>query len=150
MLKGNTMSKVENGQTVNVHYVGTLDDGTQFDASRPRGQTLTFEVGSGQMIPGFDKAMVGMTVGETKTVAIGPTEAYGDINPEAFQSAPRTTFPEGFQFVVNETVQGQDEAGQVISARIHTLEETTVTLDFNHPLAGKNLNFEIELVSVDE
>jgi peptidylprolyl isomerase len=150
MLKGSTMSKVENGQTVNVHYIGTLDDGTQFDASRPRGQTLTFEVGSGQMIPGFDKAMVGMMVGETKTIALGPTEAYGDINPEAFQSAPRTTFPEGFQFVVNETVKGQDEAGHVISARIHTLEETTVTLDFNHPLAGKNLNFEIELVSVDE
>jgi len=143
------MSKVENGQTVNVHYVGTLDDGTQFDASRPRGETLAFQVGSGQMIPGFDKAVVGMTIGETKAIALEPTDAYGVVNPEAFQSTPRATFPEGFQFAVNETVQGQDETGRVISARIHTVEETTVTLDFNHPLAGKNLNFEIELVSVE-
>ena len=143
------MSKVENGQTVNVHYVGTLDDGTQFDASRPRGETLTFQVGSGQMIPGFDKAVVGMTVGETKTIALEPTDAYGTINPEGFQSTPRSAFPEGFQFMVNETVQGQDETGRVISARIHTVEEATITLDFNHPLAGKNLNFEIELVSVE-
>jgi len=143
------MSKVENGQTVNVHYVGTLDDGTQFDASRPRGETLAFQVGSGQMISGFDKAVVGMTVGETKTVTLDPVDAYGDVNSEAFQSTPRSAFPEGFQFTINETVRGQDEAGRVVSARIHAVEEDTVTLDFNHPLAGKSLNFEIELVGVE-
>lgn len=143
------MSKVENGQTVNVHYVGTLEDGTQFDASRPRGQTLTFQVGSGQMIPGFDKAVVGMTVGETKAVTLEPVDAYGDTNPSAIQPTPRAAFPEGFEFTLNEMVQGQDEAGRVVSARIHALEDDTVTLDFNHPLAGKSLNFEIELVSVE-
>ena len=142
------MGKVENGQTVNVHYVGTLDDGTEFDSSRTRGEALAFQVGAGQLLPGFEAALLGMTVGETKRIGLTPSDAYGDINPEAFQTTSRTAFPVEFEFKIGEGVHGTNESGQPVSARIHALEEDEVTLDFNHPLAGKNLNFEIELISI--
>ncbi len=139
---------VENGQTVSVHYVGTLDDGTEFDNSRHRGEAISVEVGSGKLIPGFDAALLGMTVGEKKTFTLNPEDAYGDVNPEAFQTVPHTQFPEGHEFALDEVVQGQGPEGPVI-ARISALGDTEVTLDFNHPLAGKNLNFEIEVLSAE-
>jgi peptidylprolyl isomerase len=142
------MSKVESGQTVSVHYVGTLDDGTEFDSSRNRGEALTFQVGSGQLIAGFDAALPGMVVGEVKKVALASSDAYGDVNPEAFQRTSRSAFPGEYVFNVGEGVQGTNQEGQPVSARIHALSEDEVTLDFNHPLAGKNLNFEIELVDI--
>ena len=143
------MSEVKPGQSVSVHYTGKLEDGNIFDSSHNRDQTLTFTVGSGQMITGFDNALVGMTVGETKTVTLEPSEAYGDLNPEALQTTPRSVFPEGLELKLNELVRGRDQAGQVITARVHELEKDSVVLDFNHPLAGKKLTFEIELVSVN-
>tara|TARA_Y100000310_G_scaffold205782_1_gene206120 strand:+ start:4360 stop:4791 length:432 start_codon:yes stop_codon:yes gene_type:complete len=142
------MSKVENGQLVSVHYVGTLDDGIEFDSSRTRGEAIAFEVGAGQLIPGFEAALLGMTEGESKKISLASGEAYGDVNPEAFQTTSRTAFPVEFEFQVGAVVQGTNEAGQPISCRIHALVGDDVTLDFNHPLAGKNLNFEIELVSI--
>ena len=142
------MSKVENGQVVSVHYVGTFDDGIEFDSSRTRGEALAFEVGAGQLIPGFEAALLGMTVGESKKITLTSSEAYGDVNPEAFQTTSRTAFPVEFELKVGEVVQGSNETGQPISARIHTLAGDDITLDFNHPLAGKNLNFEIELISI--
>ena len=143
------MSTVEKGQTVSVHYVGTLEDGTQFDSSHDRDETLTFEVGSGQMIKGFDSALPGMTVGEKKEITLTPTDAYGDVIAESFQMAPLTAFPEDFEFLVGNTVYGQTGEGQQFTARIHEVMDDGVMLDFNHPLAGKNLTFEIELVSID-
>ena len=101
------------------------------------------------MIPGFDNAVLGMTVGETKTVTLAPVDAYGELNPEAFQTTPRSSFPEGLELRLNEMIRGRDEAGQIISARVHELEENSVVLDFNHPLAGKSLTFEIELVGIN-
>ena len=142
------MSKVESGQVVSVHYVGTFDDGIEFDNSRTRGEPLTLEVGVGQLISGFETALVGMEVGETKKVTLAPIDAYGDVNPEAFQTTSRTAFPVEFEFVVGAGVHGANEGGEPISARIHALEGDNVTLDFNHPLAGKNINFEIELISI--
>lgn len=144
------MRKAIKGRTVNVHYVGTLDDGTEFDSSRSRGETISFEVGGGQMIRGFDAATEGMTVGQTKSIKLSPTDAYGDVNPEAFQTVPNNAFPEDFVPETGAMVHGQTPEGQNFSARIHELQENTVTLDFNHPMAGKSLNFEIELVSVGE
>ncbi len=94
------MSAIKNGDKVSVHYRGTLDDGTEFDNSYDRGETLTFEVGVGQMIKGFDSGVVGMTVGETKTIKITADEAYGQRQPEAVQSIPKTSFPENFQFIL--------------------------------------------------
>ena len=140
---------IENGQKVSVHYVGTLDDGTEFDNSRTRGDTISFEVGAGQLIVGFDSALPGMAIGEVKTVSVTPSEAYGDVNPEAVSTVPKTAFPPNMPLEVGGMVQGRAPTGQPVIARIEAVEEESVTLDMNHPLAGKNLNFEIELVSID-
>ena len=142
------MSAIKNGDKVSIHYRGTLDDGTEFDNSYDRGETLTFEVGVGQMIKGFDPGVVGMTVGETKTIKITADEAYGQRQPEAVQSIPKTSFPENFQFIIGQQVQGTGPNGENISAVLISEEEETATLDFNHPLAGKNLNFSVELVEI--
>lgn len=142
------MSAIKNGDKVSVHYRGTLDDGTEFDNSYDRGETLTFEVGVGQMIKGFDSGVVGMTVGETKTIKITADEAYGQRQPEAVQSIPKTSFPENFQFIIGQQVQGTGPNGENISAVLISEEEETATLDFNHPLAGKDLNFSVELVEI--
>ncbi len=144
------MSKVENGQNISVHYVGTLDDGTEFDSSRTRNEELTFEVGSGQLIEGFNNAVIGMQVGETKKITLSPEEAYGPLNPEAVQTVPTNLFPETFEPVVGATVVGQNELGQQMMAKIEDFNDESITLDFNHPMAGKSLNFEIELMSIDE
>ena len=142
------MSKVENGNNIKVHYKGTLSDGEQFDSSYDRGSTLDFTVGAGQMIPGFDAAVVGMTVGESKTVTLPPSEAYGGRNEEAVQTVPKNVFPPEFEFKLNETVQGKTEQGMPLIAKILEVSDENVKLDLNHPLAGKSLTFDIELVEI--
>jgi len=139
---------VEKGQTVSVHYKGTLDDGSEFDNSHARGEPMQVEVGSGRLIKGFDAALMGMTVGETKNISLSPEDAYGSLNPEAVEEVPKTAFPPDFEFKDGEVVQGRAPTGQPIVARIVEQKENTVVLDMNHPMAGKNLNFEIELVSI--
>ena len=142
--------KVENGQTVNLHYVGTLEDGTEFDSSRTRNEAMSVEVGSGKLIPGFEEALSGMSVGEVKSVTIEPTQAYGDVSSEAYQTVPRSAFPPEFTFEEGATVQGRNPMGHSMTAKIESVSEESVVLDFNHPLAGKTLNFEIELLSIEE
>ena len=142
------MSKVQNGNNVSVHYTGTLSDGTKFDSSYDRGEPINFIVGSGQMIPGFDSAIPGMEVGDKKTLSLQPQEAYGDRNEEHVQTVPKTVFPSGFEFIVGGTVQGQQPNGQHFMAKICSTTDSDVVLDFNHPLAGEELTFDIELVSV--
>jgi len=143
------MLQVENGNTVSVHYRGTLSDGTEFDSSHGRGEPLSFQVGSGQMISGFDAALPGMAIGDTKNISLGPDEAYGLSNPELIGDIPKEAFPPGFSFEVGTMVQGQDEQGRALVGKINEAQDETVTVDFNHPMAGKDLNFEIELVSID-
>ena len=143
------MSNVNEGQTVSLHYIGTFDDGTKFDSSRDRDQPLTFQVGSGQVIPGFDTAVRSMTVGETQDVRIEAAEAYGETNPEAFQDVPRAIFDPEMELVVDATVYGQQPDGSQMMARIVEFNDETVRLDLNHPLAGKPLNFNIELLTVE-
>ncbi len=141
------MNTVENGNTVSVHYTGTLNDGTQFDSSRER-EPLSFLVGDGQVIPGFESAVLGMQEGETKTITILAENAYGPKNDQAVQVVERNRFPNGFEGNVGESVTGQTGEGQAFRATIVSVEENTVTLDFNHPLAGQDLTFEVELVSI--
>ena len=141
-------NNVKTGDTVNVHYRGTLDDGSEFDSSRSRGEPLSFQVGGGQVIAGFDAALEGMAVGETKNVTLAPDQAYGPRINEAVQVVPKTAFPPGFPFEVGQQVQGQGNDGKPLAATVTAEDMHTVTLDMNHPLAGQNLNFEIELVSV--
>jgi len=142
------MIKVENGNTVSVHYAGTLNDGTEFDSSYTRGEPLTFEVGAGQMIRGFDSALPGMEVGEVKNVSLPPGDAYGDRNEEATQIVPVAQFPEGLDLTIGQMIRGNQPNGQPFMAKIINSDTHTVTLDFNHPLAGEELNFKIELVDI--
>ncbi len=144
------MSTVQDGQNVSVHYEGTFDDGTVFDSSRSRGGELSFQVGAGQIISGFNDALLGMTTGDTKKIRLEPQDAYGETNPEAVQTMERTVFPEDFELVEGATVQGKNDLGQSLLAKIISFTDGEVTLDMNHPMAGKALNFEIELVSIDD
>ena len=144
------MSKVEPGSNVSVHYVGTFDDGTVFDSSRDRGEPLGFVASAGQMIKGFDQAVLGMTTGETKTFRLAPEDAYGNHNEELVQKISTKLFPPDFDFVEGATVRGDGPNGQPLLAKIvsHTPQDEVVLLDFNHPMAGSHLNFEVEVVSV--
>jgi len=138
--------KVENGYNVQVHYKGTLSDGTVFDESRGRGKTLDFRVGSGRMLKGFNDAVVGMKKGDVRSVTLTPDDAYGFHDPGALQSVDKQFFGEGFEFRIGELVQGNGPQGPFV-ARINSVEGDQVILDFNHPLAGEELEFEIEMVS---
>lgn len=133
------------GQTVLVHYTGTLSDGSQFDSSKGRAP-LQFTVGAGDVIPGFDAAVRDLEIGQSKTVTIPAGEAYGERSDEARQEFPLDAFPEKPE--VGWVVELQAPDGQRIPAEIIDVAEQTATLDFNHPLAGQDLTFEIELVSV--
>ena len=142
------MSTVENGNTVSVHYKGTFSSGEEFDSSYTRDQPMTFTVGSGETIAGFDSAVVGMSVGDTKNITISPENGYGEVNEEAFQNIPKTQFLPDFDPKVGGTVEGVNQTGQKIRAVIKEVHEEHITLDFNHPLAGKEMNFEIHLVDI--
>ena len=136
------------GKKVKAHYRGTLDDGTQFDSSYDRGEPLEFTAGAGQMIPGFDAAVLEMAVGEKKTVHIPAKDAYGEHNPEAVQTVPVAMIPGAENLPVGQTVYFNGPTGP-FPAKVVSLDEQNVVLDMNHELAGKDLTFEIELVEVE-
>lgn len=142
--------KVEKGNNVKVHYTGTLEDGQEFDSSRKRGETLNFTVGTGQMIPGFDSAVEGMAVGEIKDVTLDPTQAYGNRTEDAVMPVSRKNFPDDFVVEIGAMVQGSTAQGMPVQAVIMGEDEENIILDMNHPLAGKSLNFNIELVEIGE
>ena len=144
------INTVQSGQKVSVHYRGTLDDGSEFDNSRNRGEAMQVQVGSGQLIAGFDTALLGMTVGEVKNIHLNAEDAYGPIHENAVQEAPKSLFPPDFAFNAGEVVRGQAPTGEPILAMIVEEKESTVVLDMNHPLAGKDLNFEIELLNIEQ
>tara|TARA_Y100000310_G_scaffold283773_1_gene306014 strand:- start:2993 stop:3427 length:435 start_codon:yes stop_codon:yes gene_type:complete len=144
------MLKAQKGDQVKVHYRGSLVDGTEFDNSYDRGTPIAFQVGGGQMLGGFDNAVVGMTVGDKKTVTIAADDAYGEINPEANTEIPRESFPETVELVEGLPVPLATPDGQRLMGKISQLNESTVTVDLNHPLAGKALQFDIEVVEVEK
>jgi len=141
------MSKAVKGSEVKVHYTGTLSDNTVFDSSRER-DPLAFTVGSGQMIKGFDDAVVGMAVGESKTVNIPAADAYGPKLEEAMIDMPKDKLPEGMEPQVGMQLEASHADGRKQILEITEIKEDSVTLDANHPLAGKDLTFEIELVEL--
>ena len=142
------MTQVKTGDTVHIHYTGTLNDGTTFDSSEGR-EPLSFQVGSGQIIPGLDSAIPGMTVGDKKTVNVACDEAYGQVNPEMTQAVPRADIPADIPLETGTRLQMQTQNGQVIPVTVIAVDDSTVTLDANHPLAGQDLTFNIELVKID-
>ena len=139
------MTEVKSGDTVRIHYTGTLADGTTFDSSQGR-EPLEFTVGSGQIIPGLDAALPGMAVGDQKRVEVGPDEAYGHKDPGALQPVPRTEIPEHIPLDIGTQLQVQDGAGKVTQVQVAEVTDESVVLDMNHPLAGEDLTFDIELV----
>lgn len=141
------MAEVKTGDTVAIHYTGTLQDGTTFDSSDGR-DPLEFVVGSGQIIPGLDKALPGMTEGDKKVVNIPPEEAYGELNPEMRQSVPREGIPADIPLEIGTQLQMQTPDGQALPVMVVEVDEATVTLDANHPLAGKDLQFDFEVVKI--
>lgn len=142
------MTEVKAGDTVRIHYTGTLTDGSTFDSSQGR-DPLEFEVGSGMIIPGLDVALPGMKVGDKKKVEIDSAEAYGPVNPDMQQAVPRQGIPADIPLEPGLQLQMQTPDGQAMPVTVVAVTETEVTLDANHPLAGKDLTFDIELVSVN-
>jgi len=142
------MKKIQVGNTVKVNYTGKLEDGSIFDSSLNEGrEPLEVTVGQGQLIKGFEDGLFDMSEGETKTIEIEPSEAYGEINIELINSVPRANVPEGVQ--EGEMLQGEGPMGAV-NVKVVEVNEETVVLDANHPLAGKKLIFELEVVSISE
>lgn len=144
------MSKVEKGQSIKVHYRGTFNDGREFDNSQKRGQPINFIVGAGNVIQGFEKAVLGMSEGETKSITLSPEAAYGPINPEAFIEVEKERFPEDFNFQKDGFVRSTRFDGRPVFGKITEVKEESVVLDVNHPMAGKELNFEIQVVEIEE
>ncbi|KAF5075883.1 FKBP-type peptidyl-prolyl cis-trans isomerase [Methanoculleus horonobensis] len=141
------MAQAKEGDTVKVHYTGKLEDGTVFDTSEER-TPIEFTIGSGQIIPGFERAVVGMEPGETKTMRVPPEEAYGPHREEMTITVDRGQFPEEINPEPGQQLQVQQPDGQAAVVVVSDVSESTVTLDANHPLAGQPLTFEIELVDI--
>jgi len=146
------MSAVENGSVVQVHYRGTFTDGEQFDSSYDRQTPLTIKVGAGQVLPGFDNALVGMEVGQSKHISLTKSEAYGDRNPNAYAAIPLTNFPTDFadQLEKGSTIPLTDPKGNNVLGTVEAINEESIIFDMNHPMAGKDLEFDIEVVGFAE
>ena len=136
------------GKTCRTHYKGTFNDGTQFDSSYDRGEPLEFICGAGQMIKGFDAAVANMEIGEIKEVHLMPEEAYGQANPDAIFTLEIAQLPGSEDLEVGQQVYLSNQYGQPFPVKVAAKEETTITFDANHEMAGKELNFTIELVEV--
>lgn len=143
------MGQAKAGDSVKIHYTGTLNDGSEFDSSAGR-EPLEFTLGSGQVIPGFDNAVDGMAIGDTKTVTIEPGDAYGEHHPKLVQSVPKSALPDELAPAVGMQLQTQDPEGQIMNLTITEIGEETITVDANHALAGQALTFAIELVEISE
>ncbi len=141
------MTQAKRGDTVKVHYTGTLDDGTVFDSSEGR-EPLTVKLGSGQVIVGFDAALQGMSPGENKTVNIPADKAYGPHNPEMVITAPRSQVPPDLNPEAGQKLQMGGPNGELVLVQVVEVTEEHIILDANPPLAGKDLTFSIQLVEI--
>jgi len=137
----------EKGKRIRVHYTGTLSDGEVFDSSRGR-NPLEFTVGAGQMIPGFDRGVVGMKVGEERTLVLPPEEAYGRKRDDMVFSVSRDVMPENYEPSVGDSLQMMTRGGSPMSVTVTSVGEDSVELDANHRLAGKELTFQVELMEI--
>lgn len=143
------MAAAKVGDTVSIHYTGKLDDGSVFDSSLER-EPLKFSIGGQQVIPGFEQAVIGMNPGEAKTETIVCDQAYGPRHEDMVVTVLREQIPSDFELEVGQQLQIRNPEGQVIPVMVSEIIEDQVTLDGNHPLAGEDLTFEIELVSIAE
>lgn len=140
--------KVADDLVVSMHYTLTLDDGQIIDSSED-GDPLQFLQGFGQIIPGLEKALYGMAVGDNKKVVVAAADGYGEVDPEAFQSVPRAIFPEDLELVEGMGLRMRDQdSGQLVETYVAEVGPTEVLLDFNHPLAGEELTFDVEIADL--
>lgn len=139
---------IENGDTVQVHYTGTLEDGTEFDSSRDRAP-LEFTVGEGQVIPGFEDMVRGLEAGDTETATLPPEDAYGERDEQRLIEVERDQLPDEIEPEIGMQLEIQQPNGRPARVSITEIGDETVTLDANHPLAGKELTFEIEVLDVE-
>lgn len=139
---------IKKGDQVALHYQGTFDDGIVFDSSESSGRPLIFKVGAGQVIPGFEKAVLGMKKGEEKTFRVTPAEAYGEHNPDLLKEVPRGTLPKEADIKVGMMLGMKLSTGATLPVKVVKVTTDKVTMDVNHPLAGKALNFKIRIVEV--
>lgn len=140
--------QITQGDTVKIHYVGTLNNGEEFDNSYKREEPIEFEAGAGRMIKGFDDGIIGLSVGDKKTLTLTPEMAYGERVEDAIQEVPRGNFPPDFDAQVGAMVEGRNEMGMPLTAVISGSNNENIILDFNHPLAGQSLNFDVEVVDI--
>lgn len=141
------MAQAKTGDTVKVHYTGKLDDGTVFDTSADR-EPLEFKIGENQLIPDFEQAVIGMEPGESKSIQIASENGYGPHHEEMVMVVERKDIPEGLDPQVNQRLQVQQQNGQSFVVTVTDVSETNVTLDGNHPLAGQDLTFDIQLTEI--
>ncbi|MCB0192758.1 MAG: peptidylprolyl isomerase [Anaerolineae bacterium] len=141
------MTQAQNGDTVKVHYTGKLTDGTQFDTSAS-GNPLEFTLGGGQLIPGFEQAVLGMTPGDTKTVTIASGDAYGEHREDMVVTVNKDQFPDHITPQLGQQLEMRQANNQPLNVVITDISGEEVTLDANHPLAGKDLVFDLELVEI--
>lgn len=141
------MSEAKSGDTVKVHYTGTLADGTQFDSSRGD-EPLEFTLGAGNMIAGFENAIFGMTEGEQKVITIPCEQAYGERNEQMTQTVPRGAIPDDIELSVGLVLHAQGPNGETLQFSVAGFDDEQVMVDGNHPLAGQDLIFDLELVEI--
>jgi peptidylprolyl isomerase len=146
--KGGEKTIVKKGDSVKIQYTGSLEDGTIFDSSKA-GEPLEFTVGGGQIIPGFDEAVEGMKLNEEKKVTIKAEDAYGERDETLIREFPRNSLPENFKPEKGMVIQLQDQTGRPMPATIIDITENSITVDLNHPLAGKDLTFDIKVVGIE-
>ena len=141
------MSQARNGDTVKIHYVGTLEDGTLFDSSQGR-DPLELTLGGGNVIPGFETAVIGMSAGDNKTVTIPVDQAYGPRHEHLTREVPRATIPDDIELAEGMVLHARGPEGQTLSFTVVSFDDAAVQIDGNHPLAGKDLTFALELVAI--
>ena len=144
------MSEIKIGSKVKVHYIGKLNEGVEFENSYERETPLEFTIGDSKMLIDFENTIRTMKVGDKKSVDIKSERAYGKFKKEAEIKVSREEFPEDFRFIIDERIQGKTKNGQSTTATIREVSKKEVTLDMNHTLAGKDLNFEIELLEIEK
>ena len=142
------MPEAKEGDSVKVQYVGKLEDGSIFDSSAPDAP-LEFTIGGNQVIPGFNNGVLGMTVGESKTVHIPVTDAYGSHQKDGVFEISRTEFPDDMNIEIWMRLEGNQQNGKSVQVTIIEINEDTIKLDANHPLAGKDLTFDITLIAIN-
>ena len=141
------MTEIKNGDVVRIHYTGKFMDGTPFDSSDGR-EPLEFEMGAGQIIPGLERSIEGMDVGDKETVTVPAAEAYGPRDDAQVQAIPRTAIPDGVDVDVGSRLQANTADGRTVNLTVVDLDDSSITVDANHPLAGRDLVFDIEVVDV--